>query len=160
MSKAWFSREELRGFKEKAIEESRDLVPHEDDGGDESCFRGLEHHISVDRTKRKNITVAAVLEVQNRLRSQTSKASSETEEILAVVARKLSQWAVRLARLAGHRDYSETSIITKASRKPCLKPSFHRRRKRMEDWSENPLCRGEEDENKARRVRRKVLTCD
>ena len=102
-SHAWYSKNELQGFKKRA----RSISSMKKFEVGNMCFRGLEHRTSIPRAKAKKYAIWAVLEVQKRLRRRLVDTPMDDVVALAVVAQKLTLPARNLASSTGSDDALE-----------------------------------------------------
>ena len=102
---AWYSNAEMDSIRRRAFNDTIRLA--ENRGGDLECGgRGLEHRISPDRIKRKKLAIAAVVEVQRRLRGEKMTSGHDPGIVLALVAERLTRPARKVARYVGDRDFA------------------------------------------------------
>jgi hypothetical protein len=112
--KMWYKPNEIEEFHTEARTLSRKLRALGDDGAD-SAYRGLELRVSIERQKRKYMSIQCVVMAQKRF--------SDPRQ-LAGLSCRCSQWAAQAARTEAQRDFilahTEVNDTTELPQLPAL----------------------------------------
>ena len=133
--RAWYSQNELKGFKTRAIVKTRSMILTKKDGGKIGRFRGLEHHVSFRRLNQKRIAIRAVMEIQKQLRHREVDTPLDSSTVLALAIRKLTLPARILAFSVGSYDAFKAYEVYRSADvlDPCWYPlaaqSIHTRKR-------------------------------
>lgn len=107
---SYYTNEEIEGFHAEARAICKNLQLADQDNNysyDPNILRGLELRRSIERTRRKFMTIQCILMAQKRF-SDPSR--------LAGLAHRCSQWAAQAAVVEGQRDYILANIDGESSR--------------------------------------------